>query len=142
LIIKTLAVGPILTNCYIVGDERSKEGAVIDPGGDAQKILDEVQRLGLAIRYVINTHGHFDHTLANAEVMAALKESQETPPRGGLVRRSRGPQPSSRRRIERGGHSHCGEDRSGGVAYTGPLAGLGVARLSGGGCGLRWGRAV
>jgi len=78
LIIKTLAVGPILTNCYIVGDERSKEGAIIDPGGDAQKILDEVQRLGLAIRYVINTHGHFDHTLANAEVMAALKESQET----------------------------------------------------------------
>jgi len=80
LIIRTLAVGPILTNCYIVGDETSKEGAIIDPGGDAQKILDEVQRLGAAIRYVINTHGHFDHTLANGEVMAALTAAQETPP--------------------------------------------------------------
>jgi hydroxyacylglutathione hydrolase len=80
LIIRTLAVGPILTNCYVVGDEMSEEGAIIDPGGGAQKILDEVWRLGLAIKYVIDTHGHFDHTLANGEVMAALKATQETPP--------------------------------------------------------------
>ena len=80
MIITTLAVGPILTNCYIVGDEVSKEGAIIDPGGGARKILDEVRRLGLTIKYVVDTHGHFDHTLANGEVMAALKTAQETPP--------------------------------------------------------------
>ena len=80
MIITTLAVGPILTNCYIVGDEVSKEGAIIDPGGGARKILDEVRRLGLTIKYVVDTHGHFDHTLANGEVMAALKTAQESPP--------------------------------------------------------------
>ena len=80
MIIKTLTVGPILTNCYIIGDEESKEGAIIDPGGDGKKILDEVRRLGLTIKYVIDTHGHFDHTLANGEVMAALKAIQDTPP--------------------------------------------------------------
>ncbi|MDY7040775.1 MAG: MBL fold metallo-hydrolase, partial [Chloroflexota bacterium] len=80
MIVKTLTVGPILTNCYIIGDKTSKEGAIIDPGGDAQKILDEARGLGLAIKYVIDTHGHFDHILANGGVMAALKATQTTPP--------------------------------------------------------------
>jgi glyoxylase-like metal-dependent hydrolase (beta-lactamase superfamily II) len=71
LIIKTLCVGPLQTNCYIVGCEETKEGAIIDPGGDAKHILSEVERLGLKIKYVINTHGHFDHTLANKEVVKA-----------------------------------------------------------------------
>jgi glyoxylase-like metal-dependent hydrolase (beta-lactamase superfamily II) len=66
-----LHVGPLQTNCYIVGCEETKEGAIIDPGGDARHILDEVERLGLKIKYVINTHGHFDHTLANKEVVNA-----------------------------------------------------------------------
>jgi glyoxylase-like metal-dependent hydrolase (beta-lactamase superfamily II) len=66
-----LHVGPLQTNCYIVGCEETKEGAIIDPGGDAKRILAEVERLGLKIKYVINTHGHFDHTLANKEVVKA-----------------------------------------------------------------------
>jgi len=66
-----LHVGPLQTNCYIVGCEETKEGAIIDPGGDAKRILAEVERLGLKIKYVINTHGHFDHTLANKEVVEA-----------------------------------------------------------------------
>ena len=71
MIVKCLAVGPIQTNCYIIGDERSRQGAVIDPGGDAPDILEAVQDLKLDIVYVINTHAHFDHTFANAEVIAA-----------------------------------------------------------------------
>jgi len=66
-----LHVGPLQTNCYIVGCEETKEGAIIDPGGDAKRILAEVGQLGLKIKYVINTHGHFDHTLANKEVVKA-----------------------------------------------------------------------
>jgi len=58
LIVKTLLVGPIQTNCYIVGCEETKEGMVIDPGGSEQIILEEIERLGLTIEYVINTHGH------------------------------------------------------------------------------------
>ena len=75
-----LQVGPIMTNCYIVGCEETKQGAIIDPGGNGDRILAEVRQLGLEIKYVINTHGHFDHTLANREVMENLKKRQKQPP--------------------------------------------------------------
>ncbi len=71
MIVQRVCVGLLQTNCYIVGCEDTKEGAIIDPGGDAKRILAEVERLGLEIKYVINTHGHFDHTLANKEVVKA-----------------------------------------------------------------------
>lgn len=71
MIVKRLSVGMLQTNCYIVGCEATKEGAIIDPGGDAKRILAEVEQLGLKIKYVINTHGHFDHTLANKDVVKA-----------------------------------------------------------------------
>jgi hydroxyacylglutathione hydrolase len=71
LIITTLPVGLIQTNCYVVGCEETKEGAIIDPGGHPERILAEVERLGLTIRYVLDTHAHFDHTDANGAVVAA-----------------------------------------------------------------------
>jgi len=80
LIVKMLQVGPIMTNCYIIGCEESKQGAIVDPGGDGERILAEVRQLDLEIKYVINTHGHFDHTLANQEVMEGLTKSQQQPP--------------------------------------------------------------
>ncbi len=75
-----LQVGPIMTNCYIVGCEETKEGAIIDPGGNGDYILSEVRMLKLDIKYVINTHCHFDHTLANGEVIEGLKKRQQQPP--------------------------------------------------------------
>jgi glyoxylase-like metal-dependent hydrolase (beta-lactamase superfamily II) len=69
LIIEPLAVGPLQTNSYVVGDEASGDGIVIDPGGDAEVILEAVRRLKLKIKLVVNTHGHFDHIMANREVM-------------------------------------------------------------------------
>jgi len=69
MIIEALAVGPLQTNCYVVGDEASGEGIVIDPGGDATTILEVVRRLKLKIKLVVNTHGHFDHIMANKEVV-------------------------------------------------------------------------
>jgi glyoxylase-like metal-dependent hydrolase (beta-lactamase superfamily II) len=80
LIIQRLVVGPIMTNCYIIGCESKGEGAVIDPGGDAERIVAEVERLGLFIRYIINTHGHFDHILANGEVKKTLSRKQSRSP--------------------------------------------------------------
>jgi len=71
LLIVTLHVGLIQTNCYIVGCEQTKEGAIIDPGGHPERILAEVKRHGLAVNYVLNTHAHFDHTDANRAVVAA-----------------------------------------------------------------------
>jgi hydroxyacylglutathione hydrolase len=71
LIVVTLPVGLIQTNCYIVGCEETKEGAIVDPGGNPERILAAVKRYGLAIQYVLNTHAHFDHTDANGAIVEA-----------------------------------------------------------------------
>lgn len=71
MIVATLPVGMIQTNCYLVGCEETLEGVVIDPGGHPQRILAEVERRGLTIKYVLNTHAHFDHTDANRAIVEA-----------------------------------------------------------------------
>jgi glyoxylase-like metal-dependent hydrolase (beta-lactamase superfamily II) len=59
--VEPLVVGPLFSNCYIVWDEDKKEGAVIDPGGDADDILKVIEELGIKIKFILATHGHFDH---------------------------------------------------------------------------------
>ncbi|MEN8614373.1 MBL fold metallo-hydrolase [Dehalogenimonas sp. THU2] len=71
MIIERLIVGPIQANCYIVADEGSREGLVIDPGADAATILKRVLQLGLKIKYIILTHSHFDHVAATGAVKKA-----------------------------------------------------------------------
>ena len=71
MIIATLPVGIIQTNCYVVGCEETKEGVIVDPGGHPERILATVKRSGLTIRYVLNTHAHFDHTDGNRAVVEA-----------------------------------------------------------------------
>lgn len=71
MIIKTLPVGPLQTNCYLVGCPETLEGAVIDPGWDADIILAAAEAEGLTIKYVLNTHAHWDHVSANADLVAA-----------------------------------------------------------------------
>ncbi len=71
MIIDSLEVGPIMANCYILGCEDTKEAVVVDPGGDADKILLKLADLGLKVKYIINTHGHFDHVGANKKMKDA-----------------------------------------------------------------------
>ena len=71
MILHTIHVGITQTNCYIVGCEETREGVVIDPGGNPKRILKAIKDAGLTIRYVLNTHCHFDHMGANADVVAA-----------------------------------------------------------------------
>jgi len=71
LIIKEIAVGPLMANCFIVGCEKTKEAAVIDPGGDAHRILSAIAASELTVKYIINTHGHFDHVSGNADMKNA-----------------------------------------------------------------------
>lgn len=59
-----LVLGELETNCYIVWDEETKEGVIIDPADAATEISDEVQRLQLKLLMILATHGHFDHLLA------------------------------------------------------------------------------
>jgi len=71
LILRTLVVGPLQTNCYLLGCERTRLAAVIDPGGDAEVIISTVEREDLNVLFIINTHGHFDHTAANKPLKEA-----------------------------------------------------------------------
>ena len=59
--IDTVVIGPIETNCYIVFDEKSRSGIVIDPGDEPEKILGRIKELGLRIESLVLTHGHYDH---------------------------------------------------------------------------------
>lgn len=68
MILEVIPVGPMAANCYLVGCEETNQGAVIDPGGDGQRILARAEQLGLKIKYIINTHGHIDHIASNDEV--------------------------------------------------------------------------
>ena len=60
-----------MANCYILGCENTKEAVVIDPGDDGDQILMALAKSGLKVKYLINTHGHFDHVGANK----AMKEA-------------------------------------------------------------------
>ena len=71
MIIKELAVGPIMANCFILGCDTSKEAIVIDPGDDVDKILLSLAESKLTAKYIVNTHGHFDHTGGNRKLKAS-----------------------------------------------------------------------
>jgi glyoxylase-like metal-dependent hydrolase (beta-lactamase superfamily II) len=68
VIVKKLVVGPIASNCYIVGSEETKEGIIIDPGADAYDIMAAVEKAGLTIKLIILTHRHPDHVGAATQV--------------------------------------------------------------------------
>lgn len=62
----------IQANCYLAGCEETGAGVIIDPGDEAERILAEVEAAGLTIKYILNTHAHFDHIMANGPLAAAL----------------------------------------------------------------------
>lgn len=59
--IDTMMVGPIMTNCYLLQDEKHQVCAVIDPGEEGDRIAEAVENSGCALQYVLLTHGHYDH---------------------------------------------------------------------------------
>ena len=69
MLIKTLPVGQLETNCYVVTDETSMDCAVIDPGDESNAILNYLEEHKMTCRAILITHGHWDHTgAANAIV--------------------------------------------------------------------------
>lgn len=70
--IDTMVVGQLKTNCYIVSDENDK-AIVIDPGDDADFIINKLASLGKDPIEIIATHGHFDHNMASFELQQAYK---------------------------------------------------------------------
>jgi glyoxylase-like metal-dependent hydrolase (beta-lactamase superfamily II) len=71
--VEPLVVGPLFSNCYIIWDKDNKEGVIIDPGDDADNILETINELGVKIKYILATHGHFDHVGAVASLRRKLK---------------------------------------------------------------------
>ncbi len=68
LIRKTFSVPPLGCNCSIIGDPVTKQAVVIDPGGAPERILQEVQQLGLTVSRILHTHAHLDHFLASSAI--------------------------------------------------------------------------
>ena len=69
MILEMLTVGPFQENCYIIGDEESGVGALIDPGDEAPRIAMAVEQTDLEIGSIIVTHAHIDHVGAVAALV-------------------------------------------------------------------------
>ena len=72
MIIQCITGGSFLTNCYIIADEESKEGIIIDPGAQLSEVLEEIKNLDLRIDKIVNTHAHIDHASGVQEAKDAL----------------------------------------------------------------------
>ena len=59
--VETFVRGPLLNNVYLLWDEQSKDAAIIDPGMMSEDLLQTIQDRQLQLRYILNTHRHFDH---------------------------------------------------------------------------------
>lgn len=67
--IQVIPVGPLATNCYLLGDEKTGECAIIDPGAQAErKIFPALEEFGMKCTKILLTHGHFDHVMALRDV--------------------------------------------------------------------------
>ncbi len=69
--VKSLVTGELKVNCYLLGCTDCGEAMVIDPGGEAKRILEILEEKGLVLKTVVNTHGHFDHIGGNKALIEA-----------------------------------------------------------------------
>ena len=73
--ITELTVGAYQTNCYIVTSD-DKSAVIVDPGAEADKIINKAKELGAKVKYILLTHGHFDHIGAADAVKRAFPQCQ------------------------------------------------------------------
>src|SRR5437879_643136 len=69
-LVSCITVGLFQENCYLYACPETLEAVIIDPGDEAQRIIERIQELNFVPRYIINTHGHIDHICAIDEVSA------------------------------------------------------------------------
>ncbi len=69
MIIEQILVTGMAVFCYLIGDEKGGEGLLVDPAGDFDSIFAKVKQHRLRITQVVNTHGHFDHTSGNDQIL-------------------------------------------------------------------------
>jgi glyoxylase-like metal-dependent hydrolase (beta-lactamase superfamily II) len=73
MIVHTLPVGPVQTNCYVAVCEQTRRAAVIDPGWSASHILSALESLRATLDQILLTHAHFDHIGALADLVDATQ---------------------------------------------------------------------
>ena len=73
--IRSLTVGIVATNCYLVWNKATREGVLIDPGDEAERICSAIAEERVKLKAILLTHGHFDHILVAEE----LKEKYDVP---------------------------------------------------------------
>lgn len=69
--IKQFVVGDVATNCYLVYDEKTREGVIVDPGDNADRLIEEIESASIKLKYILLTHAHFDHIMAVGAVKQA-----------------------------------------------------------------------
>lgn len=71
MILEQFVVGSMAVCSYIIGCEQTKKAAIVDPGGDEELLLGEIDKRGLSLEYIIATHGHPDHVCGNKKIQDA-----------------------------------------------------------------------
>lgn len=72
LLIETITNGPFMENCFLVADPKTKKAIVIDPGDEHDRIVQIIEKAGLEVSEIVNTHGHIDHAGSVAPLKRAL----------------------------------------------------------------------
>lgn len=89
MILLQIPIGSMKNFTYIIGDEETGEAAVVDPHGEVDRILKLAEEKSLKIKYVLNTHSHFDHVGGNEELAkktgAKIVAHKEAPSRKDIV---------------------------------------------------------
>lgn len=70
MIVETLAVGPLGVNCTVLGCPETRQGVVVDPGGNLADVLAMLDKHRLELAAIVHTHAHFDHVLATGQLKA------------------------------------------------------------------------
>jgi len=70
MIVEQIKVGFMDVFCYLVACSRTKEALFIDPAGNEEELVNYIKQENLALKYIVNTHGHADHTCGNKKVKA------------------------------------------------------------------------
>ncbi len=68
IVIERIPVGVFRVNTYLVACSETKEGVLIDPAGEEERLAEFVKQRGVAVRYILNTHGHADHVVGNRKL--------------------------------------------------------------------------